>query len=159
MRPDISQFVQHCQKAIFQAGIDDGMWGFVDENLQGLTNPIVYLWISARPKTGKPDRYYFKFDITGYPASPPTACIWDIKLNKKLPENERPKGSKFVTLAFRHDWSNGEALYLPLDRIAQPGHEHWKTQFPNLWWSPTFTIWDYVNYVHTLLNSSDYANS
>jgi len=68
-----------------------------------------------------------------------------------------PKGLGNVTKVFNPEWNNGVALYAPCDRMAMPGHESWKPQFPNVWWQPGFTIVVYLDFVHSCLNRRKYA--
>ncbi len=158
MSPDLELFNKHIKEAEFQIGLDKGMWGIVDENLQRPNWPYVIIWIKAAKKINAPDKLYLRFELSGYPSSAPTACPWDMSSNQPLPNDLWPQGNKFVSATFRPSWNN-KALYAPCDRIAMVGHEGWKTQWPNLWWQPTFKIDVYLHFIHRLLNSSDYANS
>lgn len=158
MRPDTAIFHQHIIDAEFLAAVDNGMWGIKDEDHQYPAWPVVLIWVQAAPKNNHPDKYYFRFDLSGYPNSAPTACPWNISTNNRLENNQWPRGRKFVSNTFNFGW-NPNALYTPCDRIAMQGHDAWKAQFPELWWQPSFKINVYLNFLHRLLNSSDYANS
>jgi len=158
MRPDATLFVQHVAGPEFQAGIDRGDWGFLTEDPAHQNWPVVIIWVSAREKPGKPDRYYFRFELSGYPAIAPTACPWDAANNRRLDNALWPRGNALVSRTFNYGW-NASALYTPCDRLAMTGHDIWKTQFPNLWWQPSFTIVVYLSFIHSLLHSSDYARS
>lgn len=161
MKPELLLFNQHVEKAGFQTGIDKGMWGIHNDDPTRPTWPIVFMWVQAAVKSACPDKYYFKFDLSGYSAVAPTACPWDIEKDKELPAGEWPKGSKLVSFTFNPGWRPGGlcALYAPCDRVAMAGHEGWRTQFPHLWWQPGFKITVYLHFLHFLLNSPDYANS
>ena len=158
MRPDTAIFHQHVNDVDFQTGIDNGMWGICDENSEYPTWPVVIIWIQAAPKSNRPDKYHFRFDLASYPSIAPTACPWDIETNNRLDNSFWPKGSQFVSNTFNPGW-NACALYAPCDRIAMAGHDAWKTQFPDLWWQPSYKITIYLHFLHHLLNSSDYAKS
>ncbi|WP_052324153.1 hypothetical protein [Flavihumibacter sp. ZG627] len=157
MKPDLLLFKQHVSEAGFQTGVDNLMWGIVDESPEYPTWPLVVIWVQAASKENYPDRYYFKFELSGYPSQAPTACPWNMEQNTRLSNDNWPKGSKFVSTTFRPEW-NPNALYAPCDRLAMPGHEGWQTVFPDLWWKPTFKIQVYLHFLHRLLNSGDYAS-
>ncbi len=157
MSPDLLQFNQHISEAGFQTGIDNLIWGIVDDNSERPTWPIVVIWVQAAPKANHPDKYYFRFELSGYPAQAPTACPWSIEQNSRLPNEQWPKGINFVSGTFNPGW-NLNALYAPCDRLAMAGHEGWQIQFPELWWQPTFKIQVYLHFLHRLLNSADYVN-
>lgn len=158
MRPDTAILHQHVNDADFQTGVDNGRWGISNENSEYPTWPVIIIWIKATPKTNGPERFYFRFDLSGYPSSAPTACPWNIETSTRLDNGSWPKGSRFVSNTFNPGW-NPAALYAPCDRIAMQGHDGWRTQFPDLWWQPSFKITVYLNFLHRLLNSSDYAKS
>lgn len=161
MRPDLLLFNRHVSDAAFQTGVDKGMWGIVGDDPTRLTWPVVIIWVAAAPKTGCPDKYYFHFDLNGYPAAAPTAYPWDLTTGAALTEVNWPKGSVLVSRTFRTDWRpNGQyALYAPCDRLSMNGHLQWQQEHPHLWWQPTFDIMVYLHYLYSLLNSVDYAAS
>jgi hypothetical protein len=156
MKPDNAMFDLHMKQADFQIGIDEGMWGIANENSCYSEWPYIYIWIKAKEKPNSPERYFFRFDLSNYPSSAPTACPWDFEGKCRLESNKWPRGSRFVSNTFNPTW-NQTALYAPCDRIAMAGHEGWKDQFPELWWQASFKITVYLNFLFRLLNSSDYA--
>jgi hypothetical protein len=158
MRPDAAVFHQHIREAEYLAGVDRGDWGIHGDSASLLTWPVVIFWVHALSKEGKPDRYYFRFELSGYPAVAPTACPWDSTTNLRLENAQWPKGPKLVTPTFNYGW-NANALYAPCDRAAMVGHDGWRTQYPELWWQPTFKITIYLHFLYRLLHSSDYAKS
>jgi hypothetical protein len=158
MRPDAALFHQHVQDAEFHAGVDRGDWGFHGDPRDYPGWPAVILWVHALPKSTGPDRFYFRFDLSSYPAAAPTACPWDITTNSRLENAKWPKGPKLVTPTFNYGW-NANALYAPCDRVAMVGHGNGRTQYPELWWQPTFNITVYLHFLYSLLHSSDYAKS
>jgi len=38
-----------------------------------------------------------------------------------------------------------------------PGHDGWKQQFPQWWWTPSHMIVDYLTFIHRCLNPAGYA--
>jgi hypothetical protein len=158
MKPDTAIFHQHVNDGDFQTGVDQGMWGICNENSEYPTWPMVVIWVQAASKPNRLDKYHFRFDLAGYPSAAPTTCPWNIETGNRLDSSLWPKGSRFVSSTFNPGW-NQNALYAPCDRVAMVGHHGWKTQFPDLWWQPTFKITVYLNFLHRLLNSSDYAKS
>ena len=151
MSPDLKAFIADTEKADFQIGIEAGKWGIEDFNPQYPTWPIVTMWVQAATKQNQPDKYFFKFDLTNYPAHAPTACIWDIQQNTTLTFALRPNGNEYVTAAFHSTFYGGNCLYIPCDRNAMVNHPNWPHQYPNLYWRSTFTIFTYLNHVHVLL--------
>lgn len=159
MKPDQKLFCEHINSASFQIGVDRGKWNVTTNELNDLTWPYVVIWIKAIEKDGFPNKYYFRFDITNYPEQAPTACPWNFEKSMRLEFDKWPKGGR-VTNVFNTGWNNGNSLYCPCDRLAQPNHEQqWTTQFPKLWWKSDFTIVVYLEFIYGLLNSTDYANS
>ena len=158
MRPDKALFHQHVHEPGFQGGVDRGDWGLLHDGSDYPDWPITILFVRAASKPGKPDRYYFRFDLTHYPGSAPTARPWDIDKNAPLDIAQWPRGNKLVSFTFNYGW-NIAALYAPCDRMAMVGHEAWRMQFPELWWQSSFTVTIYLAFLHQLLNSSDYVNT
>lgn len=158
MRPDAALFHQHIIDTGFQAGVDRGDWGLHDDSSDYTAWPVVFFWVRAASKPGKPGRYFFRFELSGYPGSAPTARPWDIVRSTPLDVNQWPRGNKLVSFTFNFGW-NTTALYAPCDRIAMIGHDAWRTQFPDLWWQSSFKITIYLAFLHRLLNSSDYVNT
>jgi hypothetical protein len=158
MRPDTALFHHHVMDAEFQAGVDRHEWGIYEENHEYPTWPIVIIWIQALSKEPSLEKYYFRFDLSGYPVSAPTACPWDVEFNRRLDNSQWPRGQKLVSATFNYGW-NPNALYAPCDRVAMAGHDVWSMQHPDLWWLSTFKITVYLNFLHRLLNSADYAKA
>jgi len=155
MQIDQLQFQQHIQEASFQIGIDEGYWDLHNTDLK-TSWPFVIIWIKAREVNNLPGRYYFRFDLSGYPSQAPTSCPWDVKSNTKLNANQWPKGGRITMSIFNPQW-NPSALYIPCDRTAQKGHEAWKDKHPELWWQRTDDITKYLTFLHRTLNSKDYG--
>ena len=62
-----------------------------------------------------------------------------------------------MSAVFRTDWKNGTALYLPCDRESFVGHDNWRHEMPSKIWRPGDGIVQYLELVHELLQSRDYA--
>lgn len=157
MKPDESLFRTHLEEAPFQSGCDAGKWGLVVKATE-IIWPHVLVWIRGDNLLVTSGRTHLRFNLEGYPASAPTACPWDIERNEKSGANLRPKIKGKYAKVFRLDWQEGAALYAPCDRIAMPGHEKWKSEFPSWWWQPHFTITNYLEFVHMCLNPIRYEN-
>lgn len=152
MKPSIAAFNKHVELAAFQIGIDRGHWSVLDEDPERPTWPIVDIWVKAAKKENKPDGYHFRFNLEGYPAAAPTACLWDIEKDTRLDFSKWPTGSTVVTSVFRNDWEAGNALYAPCDRRADlAGHPQWKTTHPEAYWTPSSTILTYLNFLLNIL--------
>lgn len=149
MTPDEAAFSQHLTLAKYVHGEVQGKWHEVNRNW-----PFSIFEIPATRPDGTKDSYCFRFDLANYPQSAPTACPWSLTSNTPLPPNQWPGGT-LIEAAFAPGWNPG-ALYLPCDRIAMQGHERWRNEHPNLWWTPEKTIALYLNELYDLLNHRDY---
>lgn len=149
MSPDELAFCEHVAGARFQAGVDGDRW-----RLLSIEWPTAILAISAAPRPNSPPEFFFCFELTGYP-SIATACPIDIETGQTLPAEMRPKG-EIVGQAFRADWQEGRALYVPWDRISIVGHGDWPTKHARELWSEEEGIVSYLRHTHDLLNSEDY---
>jgi hypothetical protein len=154
LRVDESVFLDHIKGGPFQSGVVRGRWRLISVDW-----PHVIIAISASPRPNAPLEYALRFDLQNYPQSAPTARPWDIEHNAPLADNKRPHGVSRVFMAFRTDWKNGIALYLPCDREAIEGHDAWRTQHPAMIWNQNEEITLYLRIVHELLNSSDYTGT
>ena len=151
-RVDEIVFLDHIKGGPFLSGVARGRWRLIS-----IDWPYVIIAVSASPRPNAPLEYTLRFDLQNYPQSAPTARPWDIDLNEPLADNKRPHGVSRVSMAFRTDWKNGIALYLPCDREAIEGHDAWRTQHPAMIWNQNEEITLYLRIVHELLNSSDYT--
>ena len=141
------------QSAEFRNGVLKGYWDMVAQDW-----PQVILWIRAAPRKDASDRYYVALNLDGYRSSAPTGTFWDSETNKMLDIAKRPKGkenSRFAKV-FRTDWEEGRAFYHPYDRRAADSHNNWRNQQPHLVWTSNHTIVDYLEEIHSLLNSDEY---
>lgn len=149
--PDERAFRSDVEKANFRLAQKEGRWRTVE-----ITWPFAFIGVKAKDQR----EFILRFECTGYPQSPPTACPWDRETNTKLPFDRWPKGSGGrVSSVFRPDWKNGDALYLPCDRLAIPGHDNWRTEMPSKIWRPGDGIVQYLEHVHELLHCRDFTNA
>jgi hypothetical protein len=148
--PDERAFHAGLARGPFQLGVDEGRWRIVDVDW-----PRALIAISAARRPRAPDEYLLRFELAGYPHAEATATPWHSAEDRPLTHEERPKGGR-ATLAFRTDWENGRALYIPCDRVAIDSHPHWRTEHPGWLWSPTEGIVRYLRLIHDILNEDDY---
>lgn len=96
-----------------------------------------------------------RLELTGYPSQAPTGQPWDLAHGQPLPVTLWPAGAR-ASEVFSPGWSpsNGNALYLPLDRRAQIGHDSWATQHASYWWTAGNTVLDYLQLVREILRSA-----
>lgn len=136
---------EHVLAAPFALGAARGRWRLVSINF-----PIALIAVLAR------DGRWFtlRFDCTGYPAQPPTATLWDTGKNTVLPANMWPTGGR-VSKVFNPSWLNCQALYLPCDRKALPGHSQWLKEHPHLIWQPKVGLIQYLSAVWEVLQSHE----
>lgn len=147
--PDERAFEADVAKPAFRLGQVEGRWRL-------LKTAWPFVFISVTAKDGR--RFTLRFNCAGYPQTPPTAGPWDIDRNAVLAFDRWPRGlSGRVKAVFRPDWKNGTALYLPCDRESIAGHPNWRTEMPSKLWRPTDGILQYLELVHELLQSRDYA--
>jgi hypothetical protein len=152
----------------FQAGCVRGRWGLLDDTSQppgasAIAWPNAVIWIAAVPRPKSPERFYFYFDLNGYPAAAPTAYCWDPTARTVLPDQLWPRSRDPQELTFRQGWpGNGRrALYAPWDRASREGggHAEW-TALAGLIWNPEkHTIADYLRFTHELLNVDHYTGT
>jgi hypothetical protein len=147
--PDERAFRADLERAPFLLGVVESRWA-----LHSVEGVIAIITVTA--KDGR--SYALRFDIAGYPQSPPTARLWDPDTNAPLATQKWPRSRAGGRLGavFRQDWKGGTALYLPCDRCAIEGHDGWRTQVPSKIWRPAVGIVHYLEQVHELLHSADY---
>jgi hypothetical protein len=153
MGADSEMFWAHVELPEFQAGLDNGYWGLLQEK-SAVEWPFVLIWVKAATKANCPDRYVFRFDLAGYPQQAPTACPWDIDKKAPLAPNQWPRGPRHVSKVFNPGWRTN-ALYAPCDREPMKDHGQWRQTYRGLWWESTFTIVVYLRFIHRLLTSED----
>jgi hypothetical protein len=134
--------------ARFLAGEDRKRWAF-----KRLAWPHLYVSVTARDRR----EFTLRLNCTGFPSAAPTGTFWDLATNQRLGFDRWPKGGERLRQAFRADWKGGDALYIPCDRESFVGHGGWTEQYPQLVWKPSKGICHYLEVVHELLQSRDYA--
>jgi hypothetical protein len=159
-KPDQRLFEADLTSAEFRAGAQKGYWGLpgTDILLEQLAWPLRILWVAAAPRANASNRFYLHLDLSDYRTVPPTGTFWDPDTRSTLEVAKRPKGkdgSRFAKV-FRTDWEGGRAFYHPYDRVAAKGHTKWVSEQPNLVWDSSHTIVDYLEEIHSLLNSGEY---
>lgn len=150
-------FNEHINGAVFQMGVDDGIWGLHDA-MDAIVWPHVVIWCKASPPDGQgKGKYFFRFNLEKYPSSAPTAVPWDVDKNQVLERGKWPQWSVYVSNVFKWDWKNGAALYAPCDRsiFKDSSHQNWKDQHPVYWWGPNSTIaTTYLRFLDSILNGN-----
>lgn len=154
MRPDERTFRQHIRQGAFLSGAARGRW-----QLLSVAWPVAVISVRAAPREGAPDVFAFRFDLSGYPIQAPNARPWDAERNEPLSANRWPAGTpgSRVALAFVPRWKDGQALYLPCDRLSIDGHPDWRTKYPEMLWTPEKDVTFYLNIIHDLLDSDHYT--
>lgn len=145
MEPDKIALCAELDSARFLSGEDKGQWRFRD-----LQWPHLYVSIVARDGCS----FTLRLNCAGYPSVPPTGTFWDMEKNAKLDFGKWPKGGERISHAFKPDWKNGDALYIPCDRESIVGHDGWIAQYPQMIWNPARGIILYLAVVHDILQSS-----
>jgi len=148
MAPDEQSLRADLVSARFLSGEDRNRWQF-----KKLEWPFVYINVIARDRR----EYTLRLNCSGFPTTTPTGTFWDLSANIKLSFDKWPQGGERLQLAFKPGWKNGDALYIPCDRESIVGHDCWFAQYPQLIWKPAKGITHYLEVVHDLLQSRDYA--
>lgn len=148
MAPDEQSLRADLASARFLSGEDRNRWQF-----KKLEWPFAYINVIARDRR----EYTLRLDCSGFPTTPPTGTFWDLSTHSKLTFDKWPQGGERLQLAFKPGWKNGDALYIPCDRESIVGHDCWFAQYPQLIWKPVKGISHYLEVVHELLQSRDYA--
>ena len=148
MAPDEKALRADLESGRFLAGEARKRWRLV-----AVAWPGVQIGITARDG----QEFVLRFDCSGYPQNPPTAQLWDVAKNAALELSLWPKGGGRISAVFNPNWKSGVALYLPCDRTAIEGHDNWRHEHPSKIWNPARGITQYVEIVHELLQSRDYA--
>lgn len=149
--PDQRAFEADVAKAAFRLGQTEGRWRLIS-----LAWPFVFFAVAA--KDGR--EYVLRLNCAGYPQAAPTGGPWDMKTGTVLAFDLWPRGrGGRVSAVFRTDWKSGTALYLPCDRGSLAGHDNWRSEMPSKIWRPADGIVQYLELVHELLQSRDYAPS
>lgn len=136
----------------FRCGEIEGRW----RRLSTLW-PHAVIAVAAPPRPKSPEAFAFRFNCSGYRATPVSAQPWDQAGNRPLPAPQWPAGPSIVSSVFRPDWKNGECLYLPCDRMSIDGHPNWQTEHPSRLWQPDRGIICYLEQLHGLFFDSDYS--
>ena len=147
--PDQRAFEADVAKAVFRLGKTEGRWRLIS-----LAWPFAFFCVVAMD--GR--EYVLRLNCAGYPQVAPTGGPWDMKTDKVLAFDLWPRGrGGRVSAVFRADWKSGTALYLPCDRESLVGHDNWRREMPSKIWRPAEGIVQYLELVHELLQSRDYA--
>ena len=148
MAPDEQALRADLASARFLSGENRNRWQF-----KKLEWPQLYVSVTARD--GR--QYTVRLNCCGFPTAAPTGTFWDMSTNGRLSFDKWPKGGERLRMAFRPDWKNGDALYIPCDRESFAGHDGWVAQYPQLIWKPARGVSHYLEVVHDLLQSRDYV--
>ena len=152
LTPDERVFREHLEAGPFQSGVDRERW-----RLKSINWSHAVLAVSAAQRPNAPDEFFFRFELSNYPAAPPTAQPWNAQSNTALEAGKWAAGTGRLPLAFNPDWKGGSCLYLPCDRQSIEGHDAWFQQHPEMIWSPAGDITQYLRIIYDLLNSKDYT--
>lgn len=96
-----------------------------------------------------------RFNLDGYRSQPPTAMPWNVEQETMLAPGSWPRGGAALNGAFNPSWQvsgQPQAVYIPYDRVALPGHESWITTRPEYAWGPDCDITTYLKHVRRLLD-------
>ncbi len=154
LTPDERVFREHLEAGPFQNGVDRGRW-----RLDSINWSHAVLAVSAATRPNAPEEFFFRFELSNYPAAPPTAQPWNVETNAALEINKWATGGGRVQLAFNPGWKGGSCLYLPCDRQSIEGHDAWIHQHPEMIWMTDGDITQYLRIIYDLINSKDYTGT
>ena len=152
LSPDERAFRDHLAGGAFRLGVHQLKWRLV-----AVDWPTAIFAITAAPRSGAPDEYHIRLELTGYPASAPTGQLWDTARGVPLNFRDWPVGTGRFSQVFRTDWQQGTCLYLPADRISLTGHSDWPGRYASQIWTSQRQFTHYLTLVHELLTSSSYS--
>lgn len=137
------RLLQDLQDPAVDAGIDAGLWRIV-----GLAWPTLTVAITVAGG----EELGMCLDLQDYPAAAPAGRPWDLAAGALLPVNRWPVTGRSPEV-FRQDWSpsNGNAPYLPCDRIGLGTHPNWAAEQPERAWDRSRTIVFYLEELHRML--------
>ncbi|HEY1588068.1 MAG TPA: hypothetical protein VGH63_20350 [Polyangia bacterium] len=142
--------------ARFLAGVAAGHWRLVS-----IDWPYAVIVLSAA-RDGVQREVTLRFNLDGYRRQPPTAMPWDIERGAMLEPARWPQGGAALNRAFNPNWrvdGQPQALYIPCDRVALPGHEGWITTRPEYAWGPGCDITTYLKHARRLLDDDAFLAS
>ncbi|KWT98604.1 MULTISPECIES: hypothetical protein [unclassified Variovorax] len=148
MAPDEKALRADLVSARFLSGEDRGRWKF-----EKLEWPHLFVTVNARDGRA----FTLRLHCGGFPGQGPTGTFWDMASGARLAFARWPVGGERISLAFKPGWKDGNALYIPCDRESFEGHTDWPAKYPQLIWKPAKGITHYLEVVHDLLQSRDYA--
>jgi hypothetical protein len=135
----------HLKSGRFLAGVARGRWQLLAQDF-----PVVIVAIAALDER----HVILRVDCTGYPELPPTATVWDLERQQRMPRQRWPRGGR-VSQVFNPGWKGGAALYIPCDRQSIEGHPNWYAEYPWLIWKPAIGLAHYVEAIHEVLQSHE----
>ena len=153
MNPGQILFDGHVSQLEYRFGQEQGMWG-VAAPPSGIAWPNVIIWVQTPRHVSTTGRVFLLFDLTGYSEAAPTSFPCSHETGTVLPDAQWPKGNSVIENVFRPGWRR-DALYLPCDRQALPGHHDWPQRFPHQLWTRNPVITHYLRIVHQILNPPD----
>ena len=154
MTADEALFRSDLEDISFCSGADRGRWGFSSCEAR-IVWPHCWLWVQADQRFVVSGRVELRFTLDGYPATAPNAVPWDREKDEPLAVGDWPSGPGNLSKVFNPNW-NSSALYAPCDRIAMQGHETWKSNLGQWWWTADGKITLYLEFVHRCLNPLDH---
>jgi len=139
--PCQARLLHDLQAPAIDAGADAGLWRIV-----GLSWPALTIAIAV----GGGEEFGMRLDVQDYPAAAPAGRPWDLAADALLPVDRWPITGRNPEI-FRKDWSpsNGNAPYLPCDRIGLATHTNWATD--DRAWDSSRTIVFYLQELHRML--------
>ncbi|MFI7296902.1 hypothetical protein [Streptomyces sp. NPDC050121] len=144
--PCKARLLRDLQDVAVDAGVDAGLWRIVSVAWPTMT---VAFAVGGGRECG------MRLDLQDYPAVAPAGQPWDLVADAPLPVEGWPVTGRSPEV-FRPDWSpgNGNAPYLPCDRVGLATHGQWATESPERAWDPSKTIVFYLEEMHRMLSEA-----
>ena len=151
MPPDQAAVAAHLASHRFRRGEAMGRW-----RLLGHFHPEVLIAVSAAARIGSPDWLLLRMQVEAFPAIGPTGQLYHGGEDRALVAHERPRGADGNVHPCFSDF--GPCLYHPIDRLSFAGG-HWAGQYADERWHPHFHLTRYIEVLHEILHSAEYAGA
>ena len=144
--PAVDAINSDLQSKPYQVGVARGFWRLVEA-----THPTYIFAVTGVGPNGKSVENFFRFELSGYPATAPWVQIWDPATKQQQPETQRPKRGKLQIESFKAWGNHGGSVYRPWDRHSG-AHNDWNSKHPELAWNPHRDLSFVLHDLHQILN-------
>lgn len=141
--PAASAIAADLNSNLFKVGVARGMWRLVEAGF-----PFYIFAVTEHGSANQDKEHFFRFELSGFPATAPWVQIWDTEHGVELHPEQRPQHNDLQKQSFKA-WQN--SVYRPWDRFAGV-HNNWNATYPDLAWNPTRNLSFVLNDLYQILN-------